>query len=72
MDSIPVDHAQVRARFPSLASGFGYLDNAGGSQLPGGVIDAMADYCRTSYAQTGGSYPASIAAVLNLPQPAGF
>lgn len=61
MTSLPVDRAQVRTCFPSLASGFGYLDNAGGSQIPDVVIDAMADYCRTSYVQTGGSYPASVA-----------
>ncbi len=61
MTSLPVDRAQVRACFPSLASGFGYLDNAGGSQIPATVVDAMANYCRTSYAQTGGSYPASVA-----------
>ena len=61
MTSPPVDCAQVRALFPSLAFGFGYLDNAGGSQIPEVVIAAMSDYCRTSYVQTGGSYPASVA-----------
>ena len=60
MTSLPVDRAQVRACFPSLASGFGFLDNAGGSQVPAVVIDAMADYCRTSYVQTGANYPASV------------
>ncbi len=61
MHSPRFDQRSVRTCFPSLASGFGYLDNAGGSQIPEIVVAAMADYCRTSYAQTGGSYPASLA-----------
>ena len=31
----------VRSRFPSLASGFAFCENAGGSQMPGCVIEAM-------------------------------
>ncbi len=53
---------EVRACFPSLKDGFAFLDNAGGSQVPAVVIDAIADYFRTKYAQTGGTYPASVAA----------
>src|SRR4051812_19948652 len=52
----------VRAQFPSLAEGFAFFDNAGGSQVPAVVIDAISDYFRTRYAQTGGTYPASLAA----------
>ena len=54
--------SEVRARFPSLADGFAFLDNAGGSQVPAVVIEAVAEYFRTRYAQTGGAYPASVAA----------
>jgi cysteine desulfurase family protein (TIGR01976 family) len=49
----------IRSRFPALASGFGYMDNAGGSQVPGAVADAVRDYMLTSYAQLGADYPAS-------------
>ena len=62
MTLAPPDPAAIRAHFPSLASGFAFLDNAGGSQVPGEVIDAIADHFRTSCAQTGGSYPASMSA----------
>ena len=61
MDSLSTLRATARACFPSLDSGFAYLDNAGGSQIPAVVIDAISDYCRTSYVQTGGGYPASLA-----------
>ncbi len=49
----------VRAKFPSLAGGFAFMDNAGGSQVPLCVADAMRDYMLTSYVQIGGTYPAS-------------
>jgi len=52
----------IRSQFPALASPTTFLDNAGGSQLPACVIDAMAAYLATSYAQIGGSYPESLAA----------
>ncbi len=55
-----IDRTRVRACFPSLASGFAFLDNAGGSQVPATVIEATSHYFRTSYAQTGASYPASL------------
>ena len=61
MDSLSSERVRARGAFPSLASGFAYLDNAGGSQIPGVVIEAMAEYCRSSYAQTGASYAASVA-----------
>lgn len=50
---------QVRSQFPSLADGFAYLENAGGSQLPSVVIDAMVNFLRTSYVNTGSGYAAS-------------
>jgi len=49
----------VRAWFPALARGFGFMDNAGGSQVPYVVADAVREYMLNSYAQTGAEYPAS-------------
>ncbi len=53
------DLAAIRARFPALATGFAYLENAGGSQVPASVIGAIHDYFHDSYAQLGAGYPAS-------------
>jgi cysteine desulfurase family protein (TIGR01976 family) len=50
---------EVRNRFPALAGEEIFMDNAGGSQLPSDVIDAVGQYMRTSFVQTGGNYPAS-------------
>jgi cysteine desulfurase family protein (TIGR01976 family) len=52
----------VRAAFPALASGFVFLDNAGGSQTLAGVADRARDYLLTGNVQLGASYPASQAA----------
>ena len=49
----------VRAWFPALSAGFAYMDNAGGSQVPGCVADAVRDYMLNTYVQIGGTYPAS-------------
>ncbi len=49
----------IRAQFPSLASGFAFLENAGGSQVPGVVIDEISRFYREDYAQKGASYGAS-------------
>lgn len=49
----------VRAWFPALSSGFAFMDNAGGSQVPGCVADAVREYMLTSFVQLGASYPAS-------------
>ncbi len=54
--------AEVRARFPALASGFAFLENAGGSQLPDTVIEAVGGYLANSFVQTGADYPKSEAA----------
>ncbi len=53
---------EIRAQFPALASSTIFLDNAGGSQLPRVVIDAMARYLAHDYAQLGGDYPESLRA----------
>jgi cysteine desulfurase family protein (TIGR01976 family) len=51
--------ADVRAQFPSLSGERALLENAGGSQAPGVVIDAIADYMRSCYVQLGAGYPES-------------
>jgi len=50
---------QVRARFPSLSDRMIYLDNAGGSQVPACVADAVRDFMLTSNAQIGAAYETS-------------
>ena len=51
--------ASIRARFPGLSGSTVLLDNAGGSQLPASVIEAMAAYMRGSFVQTGAGYALS-------------
>ena len=46
----------IRAEFPALASGFVYLDNAGGSQVLRRVGDRVRDYLLGSSVQLGASY----------------
>lgn len=53
------DIAAIRSQFPALAGGFAFLENAGGSQLPRVVVEAMTQFLQESYCQTGSSYPAS-------------
>ncbi len=50
---------QIRAQFPALSSGFAYLENAGGSQVPGGVAEAIQNYMLSSYVQLGAGYEQS-------------
>jgi cysteine desulfurase family protein (TIGR01976 family) len=50
---------QLRSQFPSLAQPIAFMENAGGSQAPAVVIDAIADYMRTSFVQLGAPYPLS-------------
>ena len=57
-----VDYGDVREWFPSLASGFAFLENAGGSQVPATVADAISDYMTSSYVQVGAGYPLSVRA----------
>lgn len=49
----------VRAQFPALKNDFIYLENAGGTQVPGCVIDAVSRFFRESNVQTYATYPAS-------------
>lgn len=57
----------VRSLFPVFReSSTVFLDNAGGSQLPACVIDAMTSYLTRSYANTGGEYPESLQAAATI------
>jgi len=51
--------SEIRAQFPSISNDFAFLENAGGSQVPGCVIDAIQRFYLEDYAQIGGSYPHS-------------
>ncbi len=50
---------EVRARFPALSGEWALLENAGGSQVPAGVSDAIREYMRTTYVQLGAGYEIS-------------
>jgi len=61
-----LDIAALRSRFPALARThdglpFIYFDGPGGTQVPEVVIDAVADYYRTSNANHGGAFATSAA-----------
>ncbi len=56
--SLP-DQTQVRQCFPALGSGVVFLENAGGSQVPARVADAIGRYMRETYVQLGAGYPLS-------------
>ena len=49
----------IRQEFPALASGFVFLDNAGGSQTLRGVAERVSDYLLNSNVQLGASYAVS-------------
>ena len=49
----------IRARFPALAGSTVLLENAGGSQVPGEVADAIRRYMLEDYVQLGAGYPMS-------------
>lgn len=51
--------SEIRAQFPALSKEFIFLENAGGSQVPSCVIEAISQYFVESYVQLGASYPAS-------------
>ena len=50
---------EIRARFPALHTPWALLENAGGSQVPIDVADAMRAYMLESYVQLGAGYPMS-------------
>ncbi|UCD74917.1 MAG: cysteine desulfurase-like protein [Phycisphaerales bacterium] len=53
-ESIDVD--RIRSSFPALASDTVFLENAGGSQVPAVVADAMHRYLLNTYVQLGAGY----------------
>jgi cysteine desulfurase family protein (TIGR01976 family) len=57
---------RVRAWFPALASGFAFLENAGGSQVPGTVADAICGYMTSNYVQLGAGYPQALRATATV------
>ena len=57
--ALTLDRTALRAWFPALASRTAFLENAGGSQVPGLVADAVAHYMKTAYVQLGAGYPQS-------------
>ncbi len=67
--TLPLDVDHVRARFPALDDNqWAYFDNAGGSQVLGGVASRVADYMLTSSVQTGASYAVSELASARMQQ----
>jgi len=53
------DRSAIRSWFPALQSDFAFLENAGGSQIPLVVADAIRDYMLSDYVQLGAGYPQS-------------
>ncbi len=49
----------VRQQFPALKRDFVFMDNAGGSQVLGGVINRISDYLSNTNVQLGASYAVS-------------
>ncbi|HEU0036174.1 MAG TPA: cysteine desulfurase-like protein [Kofleriaceae bacterium] len=54
-----LDLDRIRAAFPALASGFTFLDNAGGSQTLALVADRVREYLCSTSVQLGASYAVS-------------
>ena len=50
---------RIRSQFPALASGTVFLENAGGSQVPRCVADAMREYMLNSYVNLNAGYAKS-------------
>ena len=55
----PMDVEAVRGHFPGLGGGSILLENAGGSQVPECVADAVRDHLLHDYCQLSAGYPAS-------------
>lgn len=49
----------IRRHYPALSATTVLLENAGGSQVPTGVADAIRDHLLQDYCQLGAGYPAS-------------
>ncbi|KZT20107.1 PLP-dependent transferase [Neolentinus lepideus HHB14362 ss-1] len=63
-----LDIAAVRAQFPSLATGFVFAENAGGSQILGSCVDKITDYLINTNAQHGAGYEHSVKATDRVAQ----
>jgi cysteine desulfurase family protein (TIGR01976 family) len=59
VSAVALDVAAVRARFSALENELVFFDGPGGSQVPDEVIEAIADYLRTSNANVSGPYATS-------------
>ena len=53
------DVLEVRSKFPALASGYIFGDNAGGSQAATSVVDKIVDYLLNTNVQLGADYSVS-------------
>lgn len=56
---MPLDLPFIRSHFPALSNDFIFMDNAGGSQVLGSVIDRTSEFFRNHYVQLGASYEVS-------------
>ncbi len=54
-----LDVEAIRAQFPALSQKQVYMDNAGGAQVLGSVINSITKYLSTNNVQLGASYPVS-------------
>ena len=59
MTSTMPDIKAIRSAFPALSGDTILLENAGGSQVPAGVADAIRKYMLNDDVQLGAGYPAS-------------
>lgn len=59
IETSPVHSDAIRAWFPALRSDTVFLENAGGSQVPGVVADAIRDYMTQRYVQLDAGYALS-------------
>ena len=72
MSSTPTDSTgrldidYVRSQFPALGGDVVYMDNAGGSQILGSVVERIREYLFSSNVQLGASYRASVTAANRL------
>lgn len=65
-ESTNLDMDFVRGRFPGLQNGWGYFDNAGGTQILEGVVERMNEFLFHRNVQIGGSYDVSQQALASL------
>lgn len=61
-----LDVQWVRRQFPALGGDWTFMDNAGGAQILGSVVDRIREYLLTSNVQLGASYEISRTATLRV------